>query len=248
LTLALLIWLQLAAGALLIPLSPAPASAQRTRSSLLWSALGYPLRFYTGVLVWVGAAWSFSVLLLLFCTVAFLALGFSAVQRARAARLRSPGRLVDPAADPALAYDLHSSPRWQRAGFLAAGLVALALVVFQVFAENPATTSELLANSYAERTPDGLIRYHQAGLVNSLLLVFDLLILGLLACAGLVRLLGRTSPIWVLLADRARLVGLPLFGAGALLLFVAAFPTGLTSLALAGLACFVLAGFFWAER
>ena len=290
LTLALLIWLQLAATALTTPavqaaISPRTA-AGHARFSLLWGALLYSLRFYGGVLVWVGPAWSFTILLLLFCTVSFLAVGFTAAQRARLARIQSvvgitrssqgtgagslsneaplAGRealAIDPTAsltltegtspanseEAALAYDLHSAPRWQRAGFLAAAITALALVVLQALAESPDFFNDLLANGYGFNN-QGAVAYHLVGLLNSLLLTFDLLILGLLACAGLVRLLGRSKAAWILFTERIRPVGAPLLLVIAAGLFVAAFAAALPSLAMGGLLAGSTGAALWAER
>jgi hypothetical protein len=293
LTLALLIWLQLAMTAMTTPatqsaISPR-AAAGRARFSLLWGALLYSLRFYGGVLIWVGPAWSFTILLLLLCTVSFLAVGFTAARRVRLARIQSVEGVTrsskgtcavplsnegpseerglcdvlpaDPTAsqaltegaspatgeETALAYDLHSTPRWQRAGFLAAAVTAFVLVVLQALAESPSFFNDLLANSYGFNN-QGTVAYHLVGLLNSLLLTFDLLILGLLACAGLVRLLDRSKAAWILFTERIRPVALPLLLAIAAGLFVAAFAAALPSLAMGGLLAGAIGAALWAER
>ena len=315
LNLALLIWLQLAGSALLIEPDPtrryAPrAAAGRARLALLWQALLVPLRFFVGVSVWVGSAWTFPVLGLLFCAVTFLALGLLAGQRARAARAvvpparpavqpvpgempavhplpetpaagpaaaapltdatletpaapeadnfasapefapetsplagpadlpaepalppapetgaapEAPGQISPPAAgealplpaapplppapvdlaSAALAYDLHSAPLWRRAGFLAAGLTALALLLLHIFAADCSSYTAWLADGYGYCARETLV-YASTSLLNALLLVFDLLILGLLLSALLVRLAQRLPPVRLPLLQRAR--------------------------------------------
>lgn len=254
LTLALLIWLQMATAALTTPVTRVAisfrAAAGRTRFSLLWDALLYPLRFFGGILIWVGAAWSFTIVLLLFCAVSFLAVGLTAARRARLARLQSIvgiARSGQENEEAALAYDLHSAPRWQRAGFLAAGLTALGLVVLQAMAESPAFFNEILANGYGFNN-QGTVAYHQVGLLNSLLLTFDLLILGLLACAGLVRILERSKITWILFTERIRPVAVPLLAVIAAGLFVAAFAAAMPSLALGGLFVGSIGASLWTER
>jgi hypothetical protein len=245
LALALLLWLQQALVALSEPLPdaalPAARQAPRRRFALLWSALGAPLRFYAGVLVWVGPAWSFTVLLLLFCAVAFLALGLNAAQRARAARIAQV-RGAEPAP-----YDLLNAPRWQRAAFLAASFTALGLLVLQALAETTGFFNPILAAGYGN-FKNFITHYREAGLVNGLLLTFDLLLLGLLVCALLVRLLSRFGPRLALFSEQIRFPGAALLLIAAAGLGIAAFAAGLPSLAMGGLLAATLGLTLWNER
>jgi len=244
LVLSVLIWLQQAVIALEVPLDanvPAVRQAARARFTLLWGALLAPLRFYAGVLVWVGPAWTFTWALLLFCTVAFLSLGLRAAQRARQARIA----LVRGEEPPA--YDLHAAPRWQHVGFVAASLTLAGLIALQVLAETQGFFNAYLAAGYG-RYKNFITHYSQAGPVVGLLLTFDLLLLGLFACALVVRLLGRAGPALMIAAGRLRSPGIPLLLAAAIGLGLAAFATGLFSLALGGLLCATLCAALWAER
>ena len=149
--------------------------------------------------------------------------------------------------DEPLAYHLKRAPRWQHAGFLAAFVTGLALLVLQVLAETQGFFNPYLAAGYG-RFKNALVHYSQAGLVNGLLLTFDLLLLGLFACALLVRLFGRASPVMLVFSGRLRSLGIPLMLAGALGLGLASLIAGLFSLALGGLLCATLCAALWAER
>lgn len=96
---------------------------------MLWNGLLDALRFYGGVLVWVGPAWSFTVLLLLLCTTAFLSIALNAAWQAWQARLSSLH-----SEKPSLFANTQARG-WQHAGFLAAGLTSLGLVMLQTLAE-----------------------------------------------------------------------------------------------------------------
>jgi hypothetical protein len=239
LLLALLIWLHQAVAALAI--TPFP---NRARFELLWSALLPPLRFYAGVLAWVGSAWSFTHLLLLFCLAAFLALGFDAARLARLARLANTrGEELS----PRQAYHLRSAARWQHAAFLAAGLTAVALVALQALAEDCGFFNDFLAAGYG-RCADGVVTYRQAGPLNGGLLVLDLLLLGALLCNLVVRLLGRAESSLLVLTERIRPLAAPFFLAAAAGLLVAGAIAAWPSLVFAGLAAGTLAAALWMER
>ena len=151
--------------------------AAHTRFALLWGGLLPPLRFYTGVLVWLGPAWSFTILLLLFCVVAFLSVGLRAAQRARQARIQTV-RGEEP-----LAYDL------QRSAALAARRLSGGRADHgrPAGAANPGgglrrTFQPAVITVYGHCKVSG-VHYSHLGLLNSLLLTFDLLLLGLVLCA-----------------------------------------------------------------
>jgi hypothetical protein len=240
LILAALIWIQQAVEKLTVPIPGQAAPPTRTRFNLLWSGLLAPLRFYAGALAWVGSAWTFTLLLLLACVIAFLSVGLHAARRARQARIQVMNGLE------AAPYDLHSAPRWQRAAFLAAGLTALGLVVLQILAEDCGFFNALLAG-YG-RCKDGAAIYRQTAPFNALLLTFDLLLLGLLACAGIVRLLERFGTPLMLFTVQLRTAGI----FGLLALTVALGVVGLVGelpvLALGGLLTGTAGTALWAER
>jgi hypothetical protein len=251
LTLAILIVIQqIVAGLQSDPASFGPAGqltpgqelrlATHTRFHLLWNTSLAPLRFYAGVLAWVGPAWSFTFLLLLFCWVGFLAMGFSAARRARLARIQSVRGEIP------LTYDLRSTPGWQRAGFVAASLTSAGLVMLQIIAESCDSFSYYVAISYGY-CRNGVVRYALAGPLNGALLAFDLLLIGLLACAGLVRLLRQAGPRMILLIERIRPL-LPLLLLVAIGLVTAAFILAIPSLAMGGLLIGTIGMGLWAER
>jgi hypothetical protein len=251
LTLAVLIVAQqLIAGLQPDPVSFGPAGqltpaqelrlSTHTRFYLLWNTSLASLRFYAGVLAWVGPAWSFTFLLLFFCWAGFLAMGFSAARRARRARLQTVR------GETPLPYDLHSAPGWQRAGFVAASLTAAGLVMLQIVAENCDSFNYYLAIGYGQ-CRNGVVRYALIGPLNGVLLAFDLLLIGLLACAGLVRLLRQAGPRMILLVERVRPI-LPLLFFVALGLEIAAFVTAIPSLAMGGLLIGTIGTGLWAER
>jgi hypothetical protein len=216
--------------------------AAHARFELLWSGLLAPLRLYTGALVWLGPAWSFTILLLLFCAVAFLSVGIRAAQRARQARIQTV-RGEEP-----LGYYLRDAPRWQYAGFLAAGLTAAGLLALQILAEDCAFSNPFLITVYGHCKLAG-VHYSHLGLLNSLLLTFDLLLLGLFACAGVVRLMGRSGGTALLVfATRARIRAMPVMLGIALALGVACVITGQVSLGLGGLLVGVGVVALWNER
>jgi hypothetical protein len=243
LVVALLICLQQAIAGLVLPLpaNGSPRANSRARFDLLWGGLLAPLRFYAGALVWLGLAWRFSLLLFLFCALAFLAVGLRAGQRARQARVRQVENL------PASAYDLHSAPRWQRAGFLAAGLTLVMLVVFQVLAEDCAFSGIYLESIYG-RCKNGVTIYRQLNPLNSVLLVVDLALAGLFAANLVVRLLEKAGDTFVWVALRTRTAGIPLLLVVALALAIAALAASLPSLALGGLLSLAVGITLWAER
>jgi hypothetical protein len=248
LVLSLLIWLHQAVSAL--DTHPdealeAPTLQKRQvshlRFNLLWDGLLAGLRFYGGVLVWVGSAWSFTIFLLMFCAVAFLGVAFGAAHRARRARLSAlRGEL------PA-EYDVKNAPRWQHAGFLAAGLTLLGLVMLQILAETNEFFNSYIAVGYG-RFNNGAVLYSQAGLVNGLLVTVDLLVFGLFFCALYIRLLRPTGPSISLLVERTRAVSLPLLLAGSLALSITGILTSFLSLAFGGLLTATLAAAIWCER
>lgn len=239
LVLALVIWIHQAVAALAARHFP-----HKARFELLWSALLPPLRFYAGVLAWVGSAWSFTHLLLLFCLAGFLALGFESARRTRRARLAATR---GDELTPQQTYHLRSGLRWQRAGFLAAGLTALGLVVLQALAEDCGFFNAYLATGYG-RCSDEVLSYRQAGPLNGALLVFDLLALGALACNLLVRLLSRAEAALLIAVESIRPAAAPILLIAAVGLVVASFVTGLPSLAFAGLLAGTAAGALWMDR
>lgn len=250
LVLSLLIWLQQAIAVLnasptaapINAASPGPRLIARMRFSLLWDGLRSALRFYGGVLVWVGPAWSFTFLLLLFCAVAFLGVAFRAAQNARRARF-----LVLRGEETHSAYDLNHAPRWQRAGFLAAGLTALGLTMLQILAETNDYFNSFIAAGYG-RFNNSAVQYSQAGLVNGLLLTLDLLLFGMLACVLYVRLLRPAGPILSLGVERVRAWLIPFLLAASLGLAFASALTGLYSLLLGGLLTATLGAAVGCER
>lgn len=264
LVLAALICLQQAVEKLTAPIPGQAATPARARLNLLWGGLLAPLRFYAGALAWVGPAWTFTLLLLLACAVAFLALGLRAARRARQARIQAArgddthtagyaeqgtpvGRALPPVGgDETLSYDLHSTPRWQRAAFLAAGLTALGLIAMQILAEDCNYFNPFMAG-YG-RCKDGAAIYRQTAPLNALLLVFDLLLLGLLICAGIVRLLERAGKPLMRFAMRVRAAGIWLLLAATIGLGVVGLVGELPTLALAGLLTGTAGTALWAER
>ena len=126
-------------------------------------------------------------------------------------------------------------------------VTGLALLALQVLAETQGFFNAYLAAGYG-RFKNNVTHYSQAGTVNGLLLTFDLLLLGLFACALLVRLLKRAGPALMIFAGRPAHPGTWLMLAGALGLGLAAFITGLFSLAVGGLLCATLGAALWAER
>jgi len=241
LILAGLICAQQAVAAWIAHPAGAARSPTRARFFLLWGGLLAPLRFFTGALAWVGPAWTFTLLLLLFCGVAFLAVGW------RAARLARSARVLVVRGEEAPAYDLHSAPLWQHAGFLAAGLTLLGLIGLQAQAEDCGFFNAYLAAGYG-RCNNALVYYRQAGLLNGFLLTFDLLVLGLLACAGVVRLLRKAGPALMMWITRVRTGGFWLLLAAALGLVIASFSAEQPSLALGGLLSGAVSVALWAER
>ena len=255
LVLAALICLQQAVEKLTAPVPGQAGTPARTRFNLLWGGLLAPLRFYAGALAWVGPAWTFTLLLLLACAVAFLALGLRAARRARQARIQAArGDDTHTAGyaergtpvGRALLYDLHSTPRWQRAAFLAAGLTALGLVSMQILAEDCNYFNAFMAG-YG-RCKDGAAIYRQTAPLNALLLVFDLLLLGLLICAGIVRLLERAGTPLMMFAVRVRAAGIWLLLAATIGLGVVGLAGELPILALGGLLTGTAGTALWAER
>ena len=240
LVLAMLILIQQAVDKLTAPIPGQAGTPARTRFNLLWGGLLAPLRFYAGALAWVGSAWTFTILLLLACTVAFLSVGLRAARRARQARIQVVRGLE---ASP---YDLDSVPRWQRAGFLAAGLTTLGLVVLQILAEDCSFFNAFLAG-YG-RCKDGAAIYRQTAPLNAVLLTFDLLLLGLLACAGIVRLLERAGTPLMMFAVRVRTAGIYLLLAATVGLGVAGLAGELPILTLGGLLTGTAGTALWAER
>lgn len=214
--------------------------AAQTRFQLLWNTSLAPLRFYGGVLVWVGPAWSFTFLLLLFCWVGFMATGLNAARRARLARVQSVR------GETPLAYDLRSTPGWQRAGFVAASLTASILVMLQIATESCASFNYYLAVGYGYCHND-VVRYALIGPLNGVLLAFDLLLVGLLVCAGLVRLLRQAGLRMILLIERIRPL-LPLLFLVAIGLGIAAFVMAIPSLAMGGILIGTVGIGLWAER
>jgi hypothetical protein len=245
LVLSLLIWLQQAALALnTVPNGPSLSRirlAAHARFDLLWGGLLPALRFYGGVLVWVGSAWSFTFLLLLFCVVAFLGVAFRSAQHARQARLLGL-RGGTPAE-----YDVKNAPRWQRASFLAAGFTAFCLFMLQSLAETNDFFFSYLAVGYG-RFNNGAVQYSQAGLVNGLLLTVDLLVFGLLVSALYVRLLHHNGPTLSLVVEHVRAWLAPLLLAVGTAMGIAALVTGLFSLILGGLVIAILGAALWCER
>ena len=240
LVLAALICLQQAVEKLTAPIPGQTGTPARTRFTLLWGGLLAPLRFYAGALAWVGPAWTFTLLLLLACAVAFLALGLRAAVRARQARIQAAR------GEGAPLYDLHSTPRWQRAAFLAASLTALGLVSMQILAEDCGYFNAFMAG-YG-RCKDGAAIYRQTAPLNALLLVFDLLLLGLLICAGIVRLLERAGTPLIMVAVRVRAAGIWLLLAATIGLGVVGLAGELPILALGGLLTGTAGTALWAER
>ena len=248
LILAVLILIQQTVEKLTLPIPGQAERPSRARFNLLWGGLLAPLRFYAGALAWVGPAWTFTLLLILACAVAFLSVGLRAARHARQARIQVVLGL-DAAPyhpDGGTGYDLHSTPRWQRAAFLAAGLTALGLVVLQILAEDCSISIAFLG-AYG-RCKDGVAIYNQTAPLNALLLTFDLLLLGLLACAGIVRLLERAGPQLMMFAVRVRTAGI-------FLLMIATFALGVTGLigelpilTLGGLLTGTAGTALWAER
>jgi hypothetical protein len=94
---------------------------------------------------------------------------------------------------------------------------------------------------------NGVVRYALAGPLNGALLAFDLLLIGLLACAGLVRLLRQAGPRMILLIERIRPM-LPLLLLVAIGLVIAAFILAIPSLAMGGLLIGTVGMGLWAER
>jgi len=240
LTLAALIVLQQVGEKLTEPIPERAGPPARIRFNLLWGGLLVPLRFYTGALAWVGSAWTFTLLLLLACTVAFLSVGLRAAYRARQARIQVVRGLE------AAPYDLENVPRWQRAGFLAAGLTALSLVVLQILAEDCGFFSTILAG-YG-RCKDGAAIYRQTSALNAVLLTFDLLLLGLLACAGIVRLLERAGAPLMMFAVRVRTAGIFVLLAATVVLGMAGLASEMPILTLGGLLTGTAGTALWAER
>jgi len=148
--------------------------------------------------------------------------------------------------DGGTGYDLHSTPRWQRAAFLAAGLTALGLVVLQILAEDCSISIAFLG-AYG-RCKDGVAIYNQTAPLNALLLTFDLLLLGLLACAGIVRLLERASPQLMMFAVRVRTAGIFLLMIATVALGVTGLIGELPILTLGGLLTGTAGTALWAER
>jgi hypothetical protein len=240
LVLAALILLQQAVDQWTAPIPGGSGAPARARFNLLWGGLLAPLRFYAGALAWVGPAWTFTLLLLLACTVAFLSAGLRAARRARQARIQVVRGLK------AAPYDLESVPRWQRAAFLAAGLTTVGLVAFQVLAEDCGFFNTLLA-SYG-RCKDGLVIYRQTSPLNALLLTFDLPLLGLLVCAGIVRWLERAGTPLMMFTVRVRTAGIFVLLAATVGLGVAGLAGELPVLALGGLLTGTAGTALWAER
>ena len=240
LILAALIWVQQAGEKLTAPIAGQPEKPSRARFNLLWGGLLAPLRFYAGALAWVGPAWTFTLLLMLACVTAFLSVGLRAARRARQARSQVVLGL------DAVSYDLHSAPRWQRAAFLAAGLTALGLVAFQIVAEDCSTTIAFLGG-YG-RCKDGMAIYHQAAPLNALLMTFDLLLLGLLACAGVVRFLERAGPSLTMFIVQVRMTGIFLLMAATFALGLVGLLGELPVLTLGSLLTGTAGTALWAER
>jgi hypothetical protein len=246
--LAVLIWIQQAVEKLSTPLPGQAGPPTRRRFNLLWGGLLAPLRFYAGALAWVGPAWTFTLLLLLACTVAFLSAGLRAAARARQARiLVTQGLEAAPYhPDGGTGYDLQNAPRWQHAAFLAAGLTALGLLVLQILAEDCSFFNAFLAG-YG-RCKDGVAIYRQTAPLNALLLTFDLLLLGLLACLGIVRLLERAGSSLMMFMVRVRTAGIYLLMALTIALGFVGLAGELPILALGGLLTGTVGTVLWAER
>ena len=238
--LAALIWIQQAVEKLSAPLPGQARPPARSRFSLLWGGLLAPLRFYAGALAWVGPAWTFTLLLLLACAAAFLAAGLRAAGAARGARIRvNQGLEASP-------YDLQNAPRWQHAAFLAAGLTAFGLLVLQILAEDCSFFNAFLSG-YG-RCTDGVTIYRQASPLNALLLTFDLLLLGLMACLGIVRLLERAGTRLMVFLVQVRTAGLYLLVAVTIGLGVVGLAGQLPILALGGFLTGTAGTALWAEK
>ena len=177
---------------------------------------------------------------MLACVATFLSVGLRAARHARQARSQVVLGLE------AAPYDLHSAPRWQRAAFLAAGVTALGLVAFQLVAEDCSTPITFLAG-YG-RCKDGAAIYHQAAPLNAMLMTFDLLLLGLLACAGIVRFLARVVPPLMMFIVRVRLAGIFLLMGATLALGLIGLLGELPLLTLGGLLTGTAGTALWAER
>ncbi len=243
--LCLLVWVQQAISALNAvpigaPLPPLRIIA-RQRFDLLWDGLLDALRFYAGILVWIGPAWSFTVLLLLFCAVAFLSIALKAAWQARRARIQTfTGQ------QPA-EFALRQAWFWQHVGFLAASLTLFGLLILQTLAETNDFFNSYLAVGYG-RFNNGAVQYSQAGLVNGLLLTIDLLLFGLLACALYVRLLRVIGPTLALATERVRAWLVPLLFISSLGLAIITPFVGLFSLAVCSFLAAVLGTALWCER
>ena len=118
--------------------------------------------------------------------------------------------------------------------------------MLQILAEDCGFFSTILSG-YG-RCKDGAAIYRQTSALNAVLLTFDLLLLGLLACAGIVRLLERAGTPLMMFAVRVRTAGIFVLLAVTVALGLAGLAGEMPILTLSGLLTGTAGTALWAER
>ena len=179
---------------------------------LLVEALGLPLRFAAGVMVWGNPSWNFSAYAFMGIAVYFLGLGLTA------------GRWHNEAAalheqDPSYTtYFLERGAYWRRVGLWAAFLSGVVLVFMQSLSESCAIRPGSTFASFYAACPykTTTLIYTRLDKFSSLFIAFDMLLLLLIITMLLVwglqgpiaRLMSRARPFNPLLQPAYLLVGM----------------------------------------
>jgi hypothetical protein len=172
----------------LVMLLVAPRRQRMPVLALLVQAAGLPMRFLAGSLVWGGADWALAVYQVLTVILYFVAVALLAVRwQAQALQLAAQEQQLPPG-------ELYFAARggfWRYAGLLAALLAGGVLLVFQTLAERCLfAANSFLGGLYATCQANSLV-YAKIGLLNGLLVAFDLLVILLLVGMLLARLVDR---------------------------------------------------------